>query len=86
MESLPLSHVKHVNISEMKDKGTITKEACLATTYLMYVGSSANTRYIRIVKDANATVINVAKESLNIVFIVNPLGTTYPKIGSWLVT
>ena len=84
MESLPLPHVKHVSIREMNDKGTITKEACLATTYLMYAGSLANTRYIRIVNDANATVISVANEILNRVFIINPLRTTCPKTGSGL--
>lgn len=71
MESLPLSHVKHVNINEMNDKGIITREDCLATAYLMYAGSPANTRYIRTEKDANATVISVASESLNIVFILD---------------
>lgn len=69
MESLPLSQVKHVNIRDMKDKGTIIKDASLATTYLMYAGSLANTKYMRIVKEANATVINVASDSLNITFI-----------------
>lgn len=82
MESLALSQAKHVNMSDMKDKGTRTEDDSLATTYLIYAESSANVKYIRIVKDANATVINVANEILNNVFIVNPLITTYPKIGS----
>ena len=60
----------------------MTREACLAIMYLLYGLSSANTKYTRIAKDANATVINVANESLNIIFIINPLRTTYPKIGS----
>ena len=76
MELSALSHVKHVSISEMSEDGMMMKAACLATTYLMYAGSLANTRYIRTVKDAKAVAINVASDSLNIVFIVNPLGTT----------
>ena len=53
----------------MSEDGMMMKAACLATTYLMYAGSLANTRYIRTVKDAKAVAINVAKEILNITFI-----------------
>lgn len=70
MELSALSHVKHVSISEMSEDGMMMKAACLATTYLMYAGSLANTRYIRTVKDAKAVAINIVNESLNKVFMV----------------
>ena len=69
MELSALSHVKHVSISEMNEEGMITKEACLATAYLMYDGSLANTRYISTEKAVIATIINIASDSLNNVFI-----------------
>ena len=53
----------------MSDKGMITEAEFLATAYLLYGSSLTNTIYIRIVKDAKAVAINIAKESLNITFI-----------------
>ena len=58
-----------MNIRDTKDKGTIIKDACLAIKYLVCAGSLANTKYMRIEKDINATLINVANESLNSTFI-----------------
>lgn len=55
----------------MTDKGTIIKEACLAIKYLVCAGSLANTRYMRIVKDAKAVAISIAKEILNKLFIMS---------------
>ena len=54
----------------MIDKGMITKADCSATAYLLYGSSLANTRYIRIVKDAKAVAINIVNESLNNVFMI----------------
>ena len=68
MESF-LSHVQIVSIREMIDKNMITEAEFLATAYLLYGSSLANTRYIRIVKDAKAVAINIVNESLNITFI-----------------
>ena len=48
----------------------ITEAEFLATAYLLYGSSLANTRYIRIVKDAKAVAINIATESLNKVFMI----------------
>lgn len=60
----------------------MTKDESLAIMYLMYAGASANTKYISTANDSNATLINVANDILNNTFMVNPLRTTYPKIGS----
>ena len=60
----------------MNENGIITKEACLATAYLMYAGSPANTKYISTENETKAVAINIANESLNKVFIINPLRTT----------
>ena len=54
----------------MSDKGMITEAEFLATAYLLYGSSLANTRYIRIVKDAKAVAINIVNESLNKVFMI----------------
>lgn len=69
MELSALSHVKHVSISEMNAEGITIRDACLAIRYLLYAVSSANTKYIRTVKDAKAVAINVANDTLNITFI-----------------
>ena len=65
----PLLHVKHVTIKEMKDIGIITNDDCLATAYLRYAGSLANTRYIKIENAVRATAISTANDNLKIVFI-----------------
>ena len=54
----------------MIDKGMITEADFLAIRYLLYGSSLANTRYIRIVKDAKAVAINIVNESLNNVFMI----------------
>lgn len=66
----------------MSEDGMMMKAACLATTYLMYAGSLANTRYIRTVKDAKAVAINIVNESLNKVFMVLILQELPSELGS----
>ena len=51
-------------------KNMITGAKSLAIRYLLYKSSLANTRYIRIVKDAKAVAINIVNESLNKVFMI----------------
>lgn len=53
----------------MNAEGITIRDACLAIRYLLYAVSSANTKYIRTVKDAKAVAINVANDTLNITFI-----------------
>ena len=54
----------------MIDKNMITEAEFLATAYLLYGSSLANTRYIRIVNETKAVAINIVNESLNKVFMI----------------